>query len=85
MAVCVFCFVLSAVLFFVPVFGSLWFVFVFFAVFFLFACLFASLCLFCAFMFSSRLGKSSLVTDLLCLCPTQCRPAGRLSVLSVHP
>ena len=36
-------------------------------------------------MFSSRLGKSSLVSELLCLCPTQCWPAGKLSVLSVHP
>ena len=40
-----FFFVLSAVLFFVPVFGSLCFFFVLFAVLF-FACLFASLCFF---------------------------------------
>ena len=58
--------------------------FVLVAVFFLLACLLVC-AVFWAFMFSSRLGKLSLVSDLLCLCPTQCRPAGRLSVLSVHP
>ena len=71
------------VLFFVSVFDSLWFLFV---LFFVLLCVCLAVCAcFCAFMFSSRLGKSSLVSDLLCLCPIQCRPAGRLSVLSVHP
>ena len=77
LAVCGFFFVLSGVLFFVPVFGSLWF-FLFFVVFFLLACLLVCV-FFCAFMFSSRLGKSSLVSDLLCLCPTSVGlPAGCL-------
>ena len=84
LAVCGYFFVLSGVLFFVPVFGSLCFFLCFLRCFFLLACLLV--CAFiCAFMFSSRLGRSSLVSDLPCLCPTQCRPAGRLSVLSVHP
>ena len=82
-SLCLF-FVLFVVLFSVKVFPSLCFFVVLSGVHFLLACLLVC-AFFCAFMFSSRLGKSSLVSELLCLCPTQCWPAGKLSVLSVHP